>query len=180
VLLAAALSVFYVNVTHTYKTLPPVHLSAELASSARTKFDALGQASAEAQKQGKPVTVSESFNDDELSSYANEQLGSGGVFTNVVLHANANATIEGTGDAHYQGQTIPVYVVCVVIVVAGQPQLQVIDSKAGDVDTPQGLRDQINAQLQQSVKLGQPLTLTDLTVLVSENSVTISGTALPA
>jgi hypothetical protein len=38
VLMAAGFSVFYVNVTHTYKTLPPVHLSAELASAARTKF----------------------------------------------------------------------------------------------------------------------------------------------
>jgi hypothetical protein len=157
-----------------------VHLSAELASAARTKFDTLGQASAAANQQGKPVTVSETFNDDELSSYANEQLGNSGVFTNVVLHANANATIEGTGQAHYQGQTVPVYVVCVVLVVGGQPQLHVIDSKAGDVDTPPELRDQINSQLQQSVKLGKALTLVDLTVQVGENNVTISGTALPS
>jgi hypothetical protein len=102
------------------------------------------------------------------------------LFTNVVLHANGNGTIEGTGEARYQGQTIPVCIVCQVVVVSGQPLLHVIDSKAGDVDTPQGLRDQINTQLQQSVKLGDKLSLTDLTVLVSENSVIIRGTALPA
>lgn len=88
---------------------------------------------------GKPASVSESFSDSELSSLANQELlGHSLHVDNLIVHATADGMIQSQANAHWGGQTFPLFLVATVKVVNGnQPQLTIVESKTGRLDVPQ-------------------------------------------
>jgi len=162
-------------------TLPyhPLRQAAGSSAQADAKVAQLQQAVDQANAQHKPVPFSQTFTDAELTRLANENLGSGSVFSSVTIHANQGGYMEGAGIAHLAGQNLPLYVRAAILVSGDRVSVDVREARLGTLAAPGPLATQISAAVQNSIPTQNLPSLTGLSVVVSDGSITISGTAQP-
>ncbi len=168
--------------THAPSGAPRVATSQATLDSAQRKALAFAQAQAQAQRTGRPVQVVETFDDAELSSLANQAAAARDVpVDQISLHATGQGTVQGQGQAHVAGQSVPVTLVGVPIVDGDRVALNVTSTQVGSLPLPGPLGDQVTQSIRQPLALGQPIQgFQDLRVAVTEGHVTVSGVAQPA
>lgn len=155
---------------------------ASSVQSAQGKVDAFVAARARAVQSGRPVSVSQTFSDAELSSLANEQAEAKGMpISEISLHATSRGVIEGQGQALVSGRQVPVSIEGVPEVSEdNRLRLRITTVKLGPVPVPGPLADQVTSQIRRSLEFGQPLTgFTDVRVTSGDGQVTLSGVAQP-
>jgi hypothetical protein len=183
VLAVAGGGYLYRTATTPYRTLSQVKVDAVQAAAAQRKIDALRNAAGRSGGQsGQPALVTESFSDSELSSLANDELRYESLpLDNLVLHATAAGRIEGQANAHWAGQTLPLFLVATVQVSGGDRlQLTIVESRLGQLNLPAAPSAQLDSAVRQSVNLGQNLKMDNVTITVTDGLVTVSGVAKPA
>ena len=152
------------------------------AQSGRNKAATLAAAAAEANRTGRPQTVSETFTDAELTSLANEQAAARNLpVEQVVLHATNQGTIDGRAQAHAAGQPVPVTFRLLPDVSDNTLQLHVQQLSVGSVPLPGPLTSQITDQVRQIVDVRRSFDgLRQLRVTTIEGQVTVTGVAEPS
>ncbi|MGH7903241.1 MAG: hypothetical protein ACREPA_03805 [Candidatus Dormibacteraceae bacterium] len=162
--------------------LPPVQLSGAATLSAEGKLGRLVAAEALARAARRPIPVSISLTDAEISSLVNQRLADSGErqADHLVLHATGAGTLEGTADGHVNGWTFPIYVEGIVSIEAGQPRLQVQTAQIGRLPMPGPLQQRVQSLIRRNLNLGRTLSgLSDLHARLAGNSLTLSGVARP-
>jgi len=181
VLLLAAGGYLAWSFAHQQPSGPTAAPSVASAASANDKARAFQQAQAQAQQTGRPVRVVETFGDAELTSLANEEAQARGLpVEQISLHATGQGTVQGHGQAHVAGQTVPVTMEGVPVVTDNRVALNVTNTQVGAIPLPGPLSDQVTQSLRQPLELGQPITgFQSLHVAVADGQVTVSGVAQP-
>ena len=166
--------------THQQPSGPAIVTSAADAASAQQKAQSFADAQAQAQRTGRPVSVVEKFGDAEISSLANQEAQARGLpVDGISLHATGQGTVQGHGQAHVAGQSVPVTMEGRPVVNGNRVALNVTSTQVGSLPGP--LSDQVTQSFRQPLELGQPITgFQDLHVAVTDGQVTVSGVAQPA
>jgi uncharacterized protein YpmS len=161
---------------------PTVQVSQSDAQSGRSKAAALAAAAAEANRTGRPQTVTETFTDGELTSLANDQAAARNLpVDQVVLHATSQGTIDGRAQAYAAGQPVPVTFRLLPEVAGNTLRLRVQDLSLGSVPLPAPVTSQILDQVRQIVEVKRSFDgLHQLRVTTTEGQVTVTGTAQPS
>jgi hypothetical protein len=162
-------------------TTPSVQVSQSDAQSGRSKAAALAGAAAEANRTGRPQTVTETFTDAELTSLANDQAAARNVpVDQVVLHATGQGTIDGRAQAYAAGQPMPVTFRLLPEVSDNTLRLRVEELSLGSVPLPGPVSSQILDQVRQIVEVKRSFDgLRQLHVTTTEGRVTVTGVAQP-
>jgi hypothetical protein len=165
--------------THQQPSGPAIVTSPADAASAQQKAQSFADAQAQAQRTGRPVSVVEKFGDAEISSLANQEAQARGLpVDGISLHATGQGTLQGHGQAHVAGQSVPVTLEGRPVVNGNRVALNVTSTQVGSLPGP--LSDQVTQSLRQPLELGQPITgFQDLRVAVTDGQVTVSGVAQP-
>jgi hypothetical protein len=161
---------------------PPATRSAAAAASGQQKALAFAEASALAQKTGRPVRVVETFDDAELSALANQAAEARSMpVDQISLHATGHGTVQGQAQAHMAGQSVPVTLEGVPQVSNSRVTLNVTSTHVGAIPLPGAMSDQLAASIKQPLALGEPISgFQDLHVAVAEGQLTVSGVAQPS
>ena len=180
-LLVAVAGVAGWRFTHPEPAGPTVSLSAAAAESGRQKVDRLADAGAEADRSGRPVPVSQTFTDSELSSLASDEARARGLpFERVLLHATGSGTIQGQATAYAGGQHFPVSFEVVPEATDDSIHVRVTRLSVAALPLPGPVGGQMVGQLQQLLDVQQAVVpLHQLSVRTSEGRVTVSGVAAP-
>jgi hypothetical protein len=161
---------------------PSVQVSGSAAQSGRTKAAALANAPAEANRTGRPQTVTETFTDAELTSLANEQAAARSApVDQVVLHATGQGTIEGRAQAYAGGQSVPVTFQLQPVVQGNTLRLRVQQLSLASVPLPGPVAGQVTDQVRQILDVQRSFDgLQQLRVTTKEGQVTVTGVAVPS
>ena len=167
--------------THPDPAAPTVSLSAAAAESGREKVDRLAGAEAEADRTGRPVAVSQTFTDSELSSLASDEAQARGLpFERVLLHVTGSGTIQGQATAYAGGQRFPVSFEVVPEATNDTIHVRVTRLSVAALPLPAPLGSDMVGQLQQLLDVQQAVVpLRQLSLRTSEGQVTVSGVAAP-
>jgi len=99
----------------------------------------------------------------------------------ISLHATGRGTVQGQGQAHVAGQSVPVTLEGVPVVSGDRVALNVTSTQVGSIPLPGPLADQVTQSIRQPLALGEPIQgFGDLHVSVAEGQVTVSGVAQPS
>jgi hypothetical protein len=166
---------------HPEPATPAVQVSQRDAQTGRDKAAALARAVAEANRTGRPQSISETFTDAELTSLANDQAAARNLpLDQVVLHATAQGTIDGRARAYAGGQQVPVTFRLVPEVEGNTLRLRVQQMSLASVPLPGPVAAQVMDQVRQLVDVQRSLNgLHQLHVTTAEGQVTVTGVALP-
>jgi hypothetical protein len=142
---------------------------------------AFATAQAQARQSGRGTPVTQTFDDAELSSLANEAAQAKGMpVDHISLHSTGQGTIQGRAQTQVAGQTVPVSLEGVPVVSGNRVALDVRSTHVGSVPLPGPISDQVTQQLRQPLTLGEPITgFQQLQVSVTEGRLTVSGVAQP-
>jgi hypothetical protein len=189
--LVAALGLLYHAATTPYVNLATVATSTATATSAQQKLSLIATAGEQAQSTGKPVPVSVTLSDAEMTSVATaavtlaEQFGSLPAIDDVVVHAAGARTVQVQAHLHIVFVTLPFYV-ALHIDSPDQKSIDVTvtDAKLGTVPLPAGLVsgivDQVRRQVIDRLNVTQTPTYDHAAVIVGVGRVTFNATFEPA
>ena len=168
--------------THPEPGPLPVNLSEAAAESGREKVDALARAETQASQTGRPVPVSQTFSDSEISSLANEEAQAQGLpIEHVLLHATSQGTIQGQANAYAGGQRLLVSFEAVPEASDDSIRVRVTRVSVAALPLPPSVSDQLVDQLQRLLNVQRSsVPLRQLQVTTSDGQVTVSGVAMPA
>jgi hypothetical protein len=157
-------------------------VSPSQAQSARDKAAALAGAVDQAGRSGRPLTVSETFTDAELTALANDQLEARGApIDRVTLHATGQGTIVGRARGNTAGQYFPVSFELMPAVSGDTVRFQVTQISVGSLPLPAPLANGLVDRLRQSLDVRRSVAgLHDLRVTTAEGQVTVTGVAQPS
>lgn len=159
-----------------------VNLSETAAQSGRSKVDAMALAEMQATRTGRPVPVSQTFTDSEISSLANEQARAQRLpVEHVLLHATSRGIIQGQATAYAGGQQVPVSFDAVPEASEANIRVRVTRVNVAALPLPGPVADQLTGQLQQLLSVPRStVPLNQLQVITSEGRVTVTGVAQPS
>jgi hypothetical protein len=160
---------------------PAVQVSPSDAQTGRDKAAAIARAVAEANRTGRPQTVSETFTDAELTSLANDQAAARNLpVSQVVLHATSQGTIDGRAQASAAGQEVPVTFRLVPEVEGNTLRMHVQELSLASLPLPGPVASQVTDQIRQVVDVKRSFDgLQQLRVTTAEGQVTVTGVAQP-
>jgi hypothetical protein len=160
---------------------PAVQVSPSDAQTGRDKAAAIARAVAEANRTGRPQTVSETFTDAELTSLANDQAAARNLpVSQVVLHATSQGTIDGRAQASAAGQEVPVTFRLVPEVEGNTLRMRVQELSLASLPLPGPVASQVTDQIRQVVDVKRSFDgLQQLRVTTAEGQVTVTGVAQP-
>lgn len=161
---------------------PSVAVSEAAAQSGRQKVSSLASAGVQASRTGRPVSVSETFTDSELSSLANDEAQTRGLpLDQVLLHATSQNRIEGRARAYAGGQRVPISFEVVPQVSGDNIRVRVTRINVAAFPVPGPVADQLGGQLQQALNVQRLLIpLQQLQVTTTEGLLTVTGVAVPS
>jgi hypothetical protein len=188
--LVAALGLLYHAATTPYINLATVATSTTAASSAQEKLSLISTAAEQAQSTGRPVPVTVTLSDAEMTSLATnavtlaEQFGSLPAIDDVVVHAAGARTVQVQAHIHLVFVTLPFYV-AVQIASPNQKSIDVTvtDAKLGTVPLPaslvSGIVDQVRRHIIDRLNVTQAPTYDHASVIVDVGRVTFKATFEP-
>lgn len=160
-----------------YRTLAPVPRSSEAAQSAGQKLLQIAATGVEAAVSRRPVAFSETFNDQELTSFISDRMPPGGLVDGLVVRAGSGNLDEGTAVVHL-GIAVPAYFRTTVVNDNGHPAFRVVESRAGSLGLP-GVFDGVLSSALQVPLVSQVLKVQDLRTTTAPGLTIISGTSIP-
>lgn len=152
------------------------------AQSGSQKAQAFSNAQAQALRTGRPVPVSETFSDAELSALANQAAANRNLpISQISLHTTNQGTVQGQAQASVAGQTVPVTLEGVPVVTGDHVALNVTSTHMGSIPLPGAISDQVTQQIKQPLELGASFNnWQNVRVSVAQGQLTVSGTAEPS
>jgi hypothetical protein len=160
-----------------YRTLHPVPRSSQAAQSAGQKLLQIVATGVEATATRRPVAFSQTFNDEELTSFIADRIPPGGLVDGLVVRAGTGNIDEGTAVVHL-GMDVPAYFRATLMADNGRPMFHVLDSRAGSLGMPGVFDGVLNTAIQVPL-IDQVLKVRDLSLTTAPGLTTISGTSMP-
>jgi hypothetical protein len=165
--------------TRPYRTLAPVAHSADASNSATQKLLLIAASGVTAQADQQPVPFSETFSDEELTSFIGDRMPPGGLVTDLTVRAGTGNLIEGTATGHLGAVAIPLYFRATAAAENRHPAFHVTESRAGLLGVPVVFDSVLTGALQNVPLVNQVLKVQDLKMTTGAGRTTISGTAIP-
>jgi len=188
--LVAALGLVFHAATTPYVNLASVASSSAAATSAQQKLSLVTTAAEQAQSTGKPLAVSVTLSDGEMTSLATdavtvaEQFGTLPGIDGVVVHAAGGGTLQVQARVHFVFVTLPLYV-AVHLASPDQKSIDVTvtDARLGTIPLPAGLVDgiveQVRKQALDRLNIAQAPNYDHASVIVGVGRVTFNATFEP-
>jgi hypothetical protein len=188
--LVVVVGLLYHAATTPYLNLATVATSTAAATSAQEKLGLVTSAAAQAQSTGKPVPVSVTLSDAEMTSLATsavsvaEQLGSLPGIDGVVVHAEGAGTLQVQARVHFLFVTLPLYL-AVHLASPDQKSIDVTvtDARLGTIPLPAGvvggIFDQVRKQLLDRLNIAQAPRYDHASVTVEVGRITFKATFEP-
>ena len=189
--LVAAAGLLYHAATMPFISLAPVATSSAAGTSAQQKLSLITAAAEQAQSTGKPVAVSVTLSDGEMTSLATaavslaERFGSLPAIDDVVVHATGGGTVQVQARVQFVVVTLPLYV-ALHVDSPDQKSIDVTvsDARLGTVPLPTGLVsgivDQVRRQLIDRLNVTQAPAYDHAGVIVGVGRITFNATFEPA
>lgn len=182
ILVAAGCAFLYHLATTPAHQLPSVQVNALETFNADRKVASLVGDEALAQASGRPVPVSITLTDSELTSIVTQRMSQTSITEadGLVLHA-AGPSLEATANGHYRGFTFPIYLDMAPTIVSGHPQLKLEDAQVGSLPMPGPLEAKIQTEIGHALNFGPALAqISSPQIIVGRGEVTLTGTAVPS
>jgi uncharacterized protein YpmS len=190
IVVVAVLGLLFHAATTPYTNLATVATSTAAATTAQQKLSLVTTAAEQAQSTGKPVRVSVTLSDAEMTSLATsavnvaEQFGSLPGIDGVVVHAAGAGTLQVQARVHFLFVTLPLYI---ALHLASPDQksidVSVTEARLGTIPLPAGLVggivDQVRRQLLDRLNIAQAPTYDHASVTVEAGRVTFKATFEP-
>jgi hypothetical protein len=171
--------VLALTATKPYKALAAVSYSAAASQSASQKLLLIAGSGVAAQAGQRPVPFSQTFSDEELTSFMSDRMPPGGLVTDVTVRAGNDNLIEGTSTIHLLTIAVPIYFRATVTSDNGHPAFHVTESRAGLLGVPLLFDSLLSGVFQNTPLVNQVLKVQDLKMTTAPGQTTISGTAIP-
>ncbi len=170
--------------------LAPVPTSSADATSAQQKISQVATAADQARSSGKPVPVTITISDGEMTSLATDavtlagQTGTLPAIDGVVVHAAGAGTLQAQARVHFWFATLPLYM---ALHLASPDQkgfdVTVTEARLGTIPLPAGLVggivDQVRRQVIDRINVSQAPAYDHASVTVGVGRVTLSATFEP-